>query len=110
MHGCYMRGAHGPVSYTHLDVYKRQAHVVADVGRHVFPQRQALGGQRQLAGVAVLLAAPAPVAARLLGADQALLDQGDRQPTLGQVVGGEAVSYTHLDVYKRQPHRRTGSP
>src|SRR5438105_14137379 len=58
-------------------------------GGKSFPKIKALARYRQFARVAVLLPAPAPVAARLLGADPALLDQGDRNAALGQVVGGE---------------------
>ena len=40
--------------------------------------------ERDLARVAALRAAPAPVAARLLGADLALLAQGDVDALLGE--------------------------
>ena len=66
-------GNHGPVSYTHLDVYKRQLHV----GSEIFPLVKT-------GGLADVLAALPP----------ALIKRGldVRVP----------VSYTHLDVYKRQ--------
>ena len=66
-----------------------EARVFAAVCGKLIPQLEAPGGHGQFARVAVLLAAPAPVAARLFGADAALFDHGDRQPALGQVVGGE---------------------
>eukprot|EP01022_Parablepharisma_sp_SALTPOND_P020762 TRINITY_DN385_c1_g2_i1.p1 TRINITY_DN385_c1_g2~~TRINITY_DN385_c1_g2_i1.p1 ORF type:complete len:839 (-),score=212.52 TRINITY_DN385_c1_g2_i1:241-2757(-) len=63
--------------------------ILAGLGAELFPQVDALGGHGQFAGVAVLLAAPAPVAAGLLGADPALLDQHHRHATPRQVIGGE---------------------
>jgi hypothetical protein len=66
-----------------------EAGVFAAVGGKLFPEFEAPGRHRQFAGVAVLLTAPAPVAARLFGADAALFDHGDRQPAPGQVVRGE---------------------
>ena len=72
-----------PVSYTHLDVYKRQT--------------------RMGAGNARFLCADAAEAA------QQLLAEGLRP----DVVVLDPVSYTHLDVYKRQgrccPHPGYGS-
>ena len=66
-----------PVSYTHLDVYKRQ------------PLRVALSGTPVTPGGAIEIA-------YLLGRHEALsrIETGIRKL--------EAVSYTHLDVYKRQ--------
>ena len=69
-----------PVSYTHLDVYKRQPSVgaVYEVHRHPAP-----GG-----------ASGFPRAVR-----------GQRRRVAGKSDGGTGavpVSYTHLDVYKRQ--------
>src|SRR4030095_11867767 len=51
--------------------------------------------------VPVLLAAPAPVSAGLLGADPSLFNQGDRNAALGQVVGRkdtEDAAADHDDV------------
>src|SRR5215211_1361911 len=45
-------------------------------------------GQRQFAQIAVLLAAPAPVAAGLLAGDVVLRDDGHRVALLGEMVGG----------------------
>ena len=54
-----------------------------------FPESEALGCHRQFAGVAVLLAAPAPVAARLFGADPALFHERDLHAAPGEIVGRE---------------------
>ena len=79
-----------PVSYTHLDVYKRQRQHREVQGR--------LGGG----------AGASDVGDQLSGLDD--LAFGDHRVLEVQVVGrdlgvaadGAAVSYTHLDVYKRQ--------
>ena len=68
----------GSVSYTHLDVYKRQV---------------------QLDGCRV-----ACNDAGTKGVDDALQDDvAHRDKALLQDAGYSPVSYTHLDVYKRQP-------
>ena len=51
---------------------------------HPLPQPQALDDKRDFAGVARHLAAPAPVAARLLAGDVALLAQHGRDAPLGE--------------------------
>ena len=51
---------------------------------HATPEPQAFQHQRKLPRVAAHLAAPAPIAARLLGADLALLAQHDRHAAFGQ--------------------------
>src|SRR3990167_9721201 len=51
----------------------------------LLPQVERLGCQRQLALIAVLLAAPAPVTAGLLAPDHALFDQRHLQSAFGQV-------------------------
>ena len=94
-------------------------------GGKSFPEIEALARHRQFASVAVLLPAPAPVAAGLLGADPALLDQGDRNAALGQVVGGkdtDDAAADHddvsrgrrrgrsLDVVQRRGHDGSRSP
>ena len=66
-----------PVSYTHLDVYKRQ-----DLLNGADVEAPDLRG-----GAALVIAA--------------LQAQGSTR-----VMGAEPVSYTHLDVYKRQHARR----
>ena len=68
-----------PVSYTHLDVYKRQP-------------RQKITAQRHI-GLPVVLNP---------GARTFEFDMCIRQASL------QAVSYTHLDVYKRQIHSHAG--
>ena len=59
---------------------------------NIFPKLQALRRHRQFAGVAVLLAAPAPVPARLLSGDAPLFEQGNPHTPARQIVSGE---YTH---------------
>ena len=54
---------------------------------HPLPQPQALDDQRELAGIARHLAAPAPIAARLLAGDVALLAQHHRDAALRQEQG-----------------------
>ena len=69
------------VSYTHLDVYKRQVH-------HQGGEVLGVGGL---------------AAARFAEGDH--VGVGDRDGVVehpAERVGVEAVSYTHLDVYKRQ--------
>ena len=68
-----------PVSYTHLDVYKRQVEITVIV--------------KSVLGVR----------------DTRMVTRTGTVPTLPETVkvvysdGTEPVSYTHLDVYKRQP-------
>ena len=64
---------------------------------HRLPEGEARGRHRQLAGVAVLLAAPAPVAARLLGADPALLHQRHLHAAPGEIVGGAGADDAAAD-------------
>ena len=99
------------VSYTHLDVYKRQIH------DHLL-----FFGQTKMHGSILFLTNRA---ARAFGQRQRLVSFGNRLqlgPNLrsrstgfaaGHVHmqaklfdGGDAVSYTHLDVYKRQVAKR----
>ena len=68
---------HWPVSYTHLDVYKRQVYTQ--------PDRPAGRGRG-------MTASPVKREATRLGIPVL-------QP---ESLRGEPVSYTHLDVYKRQ--------
>ena len=78
-----------PVSYTHLDVYKRQ-----EVRERPQERLAAECGEvkARLAAAEPAVSLPRPVRERLL----ALLDEA----------ASNAVSYTHLDVYKRQARRR----
>src|SRR3984893_11217398 len=64
-----------------------KAGINAGVVLHVLPQAQRLAGKRDLGARAALLAAPAPIAARLLRAHMPLLDQRDRMPLLRQMIG-----------------------
>ena len=68
-----------PVSYTHLDVYKRQ-------------------GQRNVLPPAGFYSAAAALRSRSNG----LLFHRRAQERLSSAGRPEPVSYTHLDVYKRQ--------
>src|SRR4051812_49279513 len=58
-----------------------------DIARHLFPKAKRQRRERQLADVAVLLPAPAPVAAGLLGSDVSLFHKRDREPALGEEIG-----------------------
>ena len=69
-----------PVSYTHLDVYKRQEDGTKLIGR--FPLGVGLGFQ--------------PSTSNRFASTAALTDISENSIL-------QAVSYTHLDVYKRQP-------
>ena len=97
-----------PVSYTHLDVYKRQVLLVA--GDKTHPEVQGIVGHTR--GEVFVFADLAELKA---WKEMCIRDRGGRvlpdrlggQPA-GQLCGsvehhaGAPVSYTHLDVYKRQ--------
>jgi hypothetical protein len=53
-----------------------EARVLAGVGGKLLPEFECPGGQGQFPCIPVQLAAPAPVAARLLGGDAALFNHG----------------------------------
>ena len=95
------------VSYTHLDVYKRQEN--DSVGRQIY--------KHLMNGVSHML--PFVIGGGILIALAFLLDDYSIDPsnfgkntplaaylkTIGeQAFGMMPVSYTHLDVYKRQDH------
>ena len=121
------------VSYTHLDVYKRQLQHMADAvmvdagddeSATVRPVRRGGGridrdrdpGQRRLLALAGSLDhGSCPERVRALLDDLAVeLLPAEPRPAIGlrdstDELGGEvvAVSYTHLDVYKRQRHHNS---
>ena len=66
---------HAPVSYTHLDVYKRQLHIYAKYRPKYWIQ---------------------------IAPDSYLTDNNGETYQLRSGIGIIPVSYTHLDVYKRQ--------
>ena len=68
------------VSYTHLDVYKRQVDSGADIAAQMKEQNKQMS----------VLSLNAAIEAGMLGEQGKLF------------VEAAAVSYTHLDVYKRQ--------
>ena len=77
-----------PVSYTHLDVYKRQTHAQTMVPAN--PQRTADSR----------FVAPTPTMAPVI---VCVVDTGIPSAVAkNSVAAPPAVSYTHLDVYKRQ--------
>ena len=83
--------AFDPVSYTHLDVYKRQLDVLDQTRGHPAAAQDAW--QRFEECMPTILAAKAP----------ALDVQQDGQVAIDDIANGRGpVSYTHLDVYKRQ--------
>ena len=85
---------HGPVSYTHLDVYKRQV--------HFGPTSKRIMIEYIRGGIAELSPATAVIDCNGLGYGVKIslntyaAIQGKKECKL------YAVSYTHLDVYKRQ--------
>jgi len=74
-----------------------EAEITANVRRHFVPQPERDAGERQLARIAVLLPAPAPVAARLLAADVALLEQRDRLSALREEIPGRRTDNAAAD-------------
>ena len=74
-----------------------KAGIDSGVVLHVLPQAQRLAGKRDFGARAALLAAPAPIAARLLGADMPLLDQRDREPFLRQMIGRRNADHAAAD-------------
>ena len=86
-----------PVSYTHLDVYKRQVHPEErDPGA---PELAPLEGQEaRPKGFDVDDLPPRSIPAQVSPGSQ-------RRSAEGFVNRIVAVSYTHLDVYKRQGYR-----
>src|SRR5580704_3380152 len=64
-----------------------KAGIDAGVILHILPQPQRLAGQRNFGARPALLAAPAPIAARLLRADMPLLDQRDGASLLREMIG-----------------------
>src|SRR5262249_54554811 len=65
-----------------------EAGLRADLAVEVVPDPEALLDERDLRAVTVLLAAPAPVPARLLAGDPALLHERDGHAALRQVISG----------------------
>ena len=95
-----------PVSYTHLDVYKRQVqhirgtqNVVADALSRMFSQPSEAQREQPCS---VLLDFPLTFTDVL----PHQLDDEELGPIIQNLKEGnvQAVSYTHLDVYKRQVH------
>ena len=64
-----------------------KAGIDAGIVLHILPQTQRLARQRDFGARAALLAAPAPIPARLLRADMPLLDQRDGVSLLRQMIG-----------------------
>jgi hypothetical protein len=69
------------------DAGAAETDIGADLLPHIAPHLEADARQWNLVAVAPLLAAPAPIAAGLLGADMPLLDQRDGAPLLRQMMG-----------------------
>ena len=97
----------GPVSYTHLDVYKRQARLrlaLQELGPIFVKFGQILSTRRDLV--------PPDIADELTQLqDRVAPFDGMQARALVEAALGRsisAVSYTHLDVYKRQGLRRQG--
>ena len=83
---------YGPVSYTHLDVYKRQGAGLS-IGKctGILLQYRTLARQHRLGNKQIL---------RLRQPDVRRNPVSGKQTHL--VANHKPVSYTHLDVYKRQ--------
>ena len=64
---------------------------------HALPQAQGLDGERDLGEIAPHLAAPAPIAARLLAGDPAFLAQRDRHASLGEEERGRGADDAAAD-------------
>ena len=79
------------VSYTHLDVYKRQ--ILAFSLTDIFDTIGTLIGTGEKVGI---------VATNGENHQSAKLDKALYSDLVATSVGAIAVSYTHLDVYKRQ--------
>ena len=79
--------APAPVSYTHLDVYKRQPSLAS-------------AGALGCSGMVFLAGTLLPLQSAAAGAG---IVAADLDSLLHGLLLG-SVSYTHLDVYKRQPH------
>ena len=103
-----------PVSYTHLDVYKRQAHSrtknLADVTRRADILIVAIGKERFITSDYVKKGAVVIDVGMHRDAENHLcgdVDFADVEPVASAITpvpgGVGPVSYTHLDVYKRQP-------
>jgi hypothetical protein len=74
---------------------------------HALPQPQAFDGERQLARIAHHLAAPAPIAARLLAGDVPLLAQNRPDPLLRQEqrrAGADDPAADDHDIGARRQH------
>src|SRR4029077_11353299 len=88
-----------------LIVVVRQVQKAAAVETRVFtclvgkplPEIEALGRNRQFARVAVLLAAPSPVAARLFGGDEALFKQRKCEPATDEMRAVEHAPHAAAD-------------
>ena len=97
------------VSYTHLDVYKRQFHLFA--GSQNLKSDAIVEAQCKSFDLALRLAqaAPSPVRFLNLGGGFGIpYFPGEAHLDLGPI-GANPVSYTHLDVYKRQILYTSGS-
>ena len=86
------------VSYTHLDVYKRQV-LTLSFGQRVGAQVGLLGADQHAGGH--LHGGPA-LSGNVHPRQQPPAAQGLRRTQEQRPPGAETVSYTHLDVYKRQ--------
>ena len=94
-----------PVSYTHLDVYKRQLHYFASLRFRptlsihycltVIRSLDSLSGNYNISRTALIFVAYFKSKGHSIKEDLRKLPRGNRYGII-------AVSYTHLDVYKRQ--------
>ena len=101
------------VSYTHLDVYKRQApYGIGASLPTAFFNLESPGLDQVAVRKAIAMAVDYPtIIANAMTNQSATFDQVPRSlmnPTPGEQATFDPVSYTHLDVYKRQAVDRLG--
>ena len=100
-----------PVSYTHLDVYKRQAVETETIVPETAEKPAEAPVVEKAADTPSDAPKPASEADKPEGeADKAEPDDKSKTDEFSwpddwreRIAGEDAVSYTHLDVYKRQP-------
>ena len=100
-----LAGTVAPVSYTHLDVYKRQVlALLSSSMANTWPRRNIVspGCACTTSACAVALAAPSFSAWSGPSVAQAASAAAQTKPTNSVIRVFKAVSYTHIDVYKRQ--------
>ena len=91
----------GPVSYTHLDVYKRQGLVHAEKSRRAISPADRGQNITDRYPAAATAGNPVPVGQKMVIA-QGAVNSSKQITQYLTTTDSTPVSYTHLDVYKRQ--------